>query len=135
MTDIYKFAAQNNLRFLSKHGALTVEQLFQLDLRNTSGFDLDNVARTVNNELKAMAEESFVEDMSNNPRKKMAQVALDIVKDVIATKIEEGRAAKTKREKAVERKKILDALSAKKDQALTAASVEDLEKKLAALDE
>lgn len=132
---IYKFAAQKAVRFESNRGSLTVEQLFQMPLKAEGGFDLDTVARTVNNELKGMSEESFVNITTDNPRKKELEVMLEIVKDVIKTKQDEKEAQVNRLKKVAERKKILDALAAKKDQALTAATVEDLEKQLAALDE
>ncbi len=134
MTDIYKYAAQNKLRFPSRKGELTVEDLYQLPLKAQTGFDLNSVAIAVSTQLKALGEESFVEDTSSDPRKTALQVALDVVKDVIATKQAENKAALAKRERSEERRKILDALAAKKDQQLSAASVEELEKKLAALD-
>ena len=61
-------------------------------------------------------------------------MALEVVKDVIKTKPDENAAELNKIEKAAERKTILDAIRAKKDAALTAASLEDLEKRLVALD-
>lgn len=134
MSDIYKFAAQNALRFPSKRGELTAEQLFDLPLKSQTGFDLDTVARTINGQLKGVSEESFVEDTAADPIKKSLAVSLDIVKDVIATKQAENRATLDKARKATERKKILDAMAAKRDQALTAASMEELEKQLAELD-
>lgn len=134
MTDIYKFAAQNGLRFPSKKGELTVEQLFQLPLKSQTGFDLNTVAQTINNQLKGVSEESFVEDTSTDPRKNALTVALNVVKDVIATKQEINRAALARTQRAADRKKILDAISAKKDEKFTQASLEDLEKQLAALD-
>jgi len=81
-----------------------------------------------------MSEESFVEDVAADPAKKTLETALEIVKDVIATKQAENRATLAKHQRAIERKKILDAIAAKKDQALTAASLEELEQKLTALD-
>ena len=134
MEDIYKFAARRGLRFPSKRGELTTEQLFELPLKSQTGFDLDSVARTINAQLKGVSEESFVEDISSDPRKQALSVSLAIVKDVIATKQAENRATVEKTQRTAERKKILDAIAAKKDQQLTAASLEDLEKQLAALD-
>lgn len=136
MTEIYKFAAMNGLRFPSKRGDLTVEQLFQLPLKTTTlnGVDLNGIAIGINNQLKQVGEESFVEDTSSDPKKTALQVSLEIVKDVIKTKQEENKALLAKRERAEQRKKILDAMAAKKDAALTTASMEDLEKQLAALD-
>ena len=134
--NIYKYAAQVGLRFPSRRGELTVEQLFDLPLKTTvvNGIDLNGIAIAVNNQLKALGEESFVEDSSSDPKKTALTVQLAILKDVIKTKQDENKAALLKREKAEQRKKILDAMAAKKDAALSAASLEDLEKQLAALD-
>lgn len=132
--DIYKFAAKNALRFPSKRGELTAEQLFQLPLTSQTGFDLDTVARSINTQLKGVSEESFVEDTSADPRKTALSVSLDIVKEVIATKQAENRAALARTQKAAERKKILDIIAAKKDEKLSAASLDELEKRLAELD-
>lgn len=134
MSDIYKIAAQNNMRFPSARGLLTVEYLFQMPLKAASGFDLDTVAITINRELKTMTEESFVAAATSNPRKAQLEVALDIVKDVIKTKEAENAAERKRLDRVVERKKLLDAIGAKKDAAMTATSLEDLEKQLAALD-
>ncbi len=131
---MYKFAAQNRLRFSSVRGDLMVEQLFDLPLKSQSGFDLDSVARGIANELKAMGEESFVEDSSANPRKRILEVSLEIVKDVIKTRQEENSARLTKAKKTEERRKILDALASKKDQQLSESSIEELEAKLEALE-
>lgn len=133
--DMYKFAFQNKLRFQSIRGLLTVEQLFDIPLKAQNGFDLDSVARAINTELKGASEESFVEDRTTDPRKTTLTVSLDIVKDVIATKQAENRVARDKAQKAVERKKILDLIGAKKDEKLSQASIEELEKQLAALDD
>ncbi len=84
--------------------------------------------------LKALGEESFVEDSSSDPQRKELEVALEIVKDVIKTKQEASAAAANMAKRREERHKILDALAAKKDQQLSAASIEELEQKLAALD-
>lgn len=132
--DIYKYAAQNRLRFPSSRGSLTVEQLFDLPLRSTDGLDLDNIARRVNSDLKSVSEDSFVDDSPSSPLKDKLTISLDIVKDVIRTKLDENKAMREKQQRAVERKKLLDAIGAKKDAALTAASLDELEKKLAELD-
>lgn len=134
MSEIYKFAAKNILRFPSKKGELTVEQLFQLPLKSQSGFDLDSVARGINAQLKGVSEESFVEDTSADPRRQMLLVALDIVKDVIADKQAENRAIVARTQRAIDRRKLDDLIAAKKDEKLGQVSLEDLEKQRAALD-
>lgn len=131
---MYKFAAQHRLRFTSVRGELMVEQLFDLPLKSHSGFDLDSVARSIATELKTMDAESFVEDPSLNPRKRILEVSLEIVKDVIKTRQEENSARLAKAKKAETRRKLLDALEAKQDEKLSSASVEEIEAQLAALD-
>lgn len=132
--DIYKIAAQQAFRFPSVRGALTVEQLYSLPLKGDVSFDLDTIARAINTELKGVTQESFVEETENDPKKSRLTVMLDIVKDVITTKKAESAAARNRLQRAVDRKKILDAIGAKKDAQLTTASLEELEKKLAELD-
>lgn len=134
MSDIYKYAAKKQLRFQSNRGELTAEQLFQLPLKSQNGCDLDTIAKKINGQLKNASEESFVEDISDDPRKTDLTIALDIVKDVIATKQSEERARLDRIRKSAERKKILDVIAAKKDEKLSQASLEELEKQLAALD-
>lgn len=131
--DIYKFAAQNALRFPSVRGDLVVEQLFSLPLTSKNGFDLDAVAKFVNALLKTCTEESFVASHTN-PMQRPLEVALDVVKDVIATRQEANAAALARAERVEQRRKILDAISNKKDQQLSEATIDELEKKLAALD-
>ena len=136
MSDIYKFAAKNALRFPSSKGDLTVEQLFQLPLKSPMGtFDLNSVAKAISRTLKGATEESFVEDTSNDPSAIRLSTAMEIVKDVIATKQAENKASLDRVKKTAERKKILDAIAAKKDEKLTQASLEELEKQLSALDD
>lgn len=131
---MFKFAAQNKLRFPSDRGELTAEQLFDLPLKSKSGFDLDTVARTINTELKGVGEESFVEDNSADPRKNALDVSLEIVKDVIKTKQEENAARLDKLQRQEKKRRILDIMAAKQDEKLTSASLEELERELALLD-
>lgn len=133
--DLYKYVAQNGIRFPSIRGQLTAEQLYDLPLKSGSNFDLDTVARNINNELKGMSEESFVEDSTVHPKKKGLQVALEIVKDVIATKQELNRVELARRQKTVQVQKVRDAIAAKKDEKITSASLDELETMLKNLQE
>lgn len=127
---MYKEACQKKMRFPSVRGALTTEQLFDLPLKSSDGFDLDTVARSIYGQLKT--EPSFVEVADDT--QEAIKTSLEIVKDVIATKQAAAKAVAERATRSVQRKKILDAIAAKKDEKLTQASLEDLEKQLAALD-
>lgn len=133
MSDLYKAAARLRLRFPSNRGNLTVEDLFSLPLKSRDGCDLDTIGQQVRSELKSITEESLVEVAKPDPRKDALTVAFEIVKDIIATKQDEGKAEKAKAEKAELKRKILDAMARKKDEALSSASQEELQKQLDAL--
>ena len=133
MTQSYITAIRKKYRFPSNAGYLTLEQVWDLPLTHKTGLDLDTVARTINAELKSITEESFVETKVN-PRKPDLEMKLAIVKDVIATKIEEQKAATERAERASKRAKLLDALAALEDRSLQSASKDELLKQLADLD-
>lgn len=133
--DIFEKASRKKLRFPSSVGDLTTEQLWDLPLVSTAKgkATLDAIARNVNANLKSVTEESFV-DVRPNPLKADYELQLDILKHVIAVKIAEAEAAKSRAEKAAKRSKILEALAAKEDAELGAKSKDDLLKELADLD-
>lgn len=131
--DLFLIASRNKYRFPSEKGYLTVEQLWDLPLSSRTKFDLNNVAIAVNNELKSIAEESFVE-ASSNPRKGELERQLELVKIIIATKQEENQKATDRAAKAALKAKIQEAIDAKKDDALRSSSLEDLQAQLAALE-
>lgn len=130
--DLYKYAAQNRLRFPSNKGDLVVEQLFAMPLTSKTGFDLDSVAQAIDAECTATGK-SFVETAASNPRKSVLTIMLDIVKDVIATKQAENKAAADRKAKAELKDKIRDAMNRKKDEQISSASMEELQKQLDAL--
>lgn len=131
--DIYKFAAQHGLRFPSSKGDLTVEQLFQLPLQSKTGPDLDQVAIAIDNKLEKATTKSFVADPSSNPTKIALGVALDVVKDVITTKQAENKAVMLKRQRAEQKQKLSALIDQKKDETLSKASIEELQKQIDAL--
>ena len=132
--DIFEKASRNKFRFPSKAGELTTEQLWDLPLTSKSGVDLNSVAVAINNELKGVTEESFVQITPNTQANTLA-VKLELVKFVIADKIESGKKAAERLERAEKRRKLLDALNEKNDDAIKQMSKEDILKELEALSE
>lgn len=133
MADLFERAARLKFRFPSTRGELTTEQLFDLPLTSRTGFDLDTTARAINTAFKAEGEESFVSTTPSAARGILAD-QLEIVKAIIARKMEAAARTAATAERADQRRKLLDALAAKDDQELTSASREDILKKLEALD-
>jgi hypothetical protein len=109
-----------------------VEQLWQMPLQAKNLFDLDNVAKSCNAKVKSFAEESFVTP-TNTPAKAEAELALEVVKHIIQTKMTEAAAAAEAAQKRETRQKILGIMAEKQDEALKSMSMEDLKKQLEAL--
>lgn len=124
----FKIAARKKMRFASTRGALTAEQLYELNLS-----DLDWVARGINSDLKALSEDSFVE-LKPDPRRGEVTDALELVKEIIADKLADKARAEKRQQKAALRRSLSEALARKKDEALSQASIEELQKQLAELD-
>jgi len=127
--DIFTKAAKKKVRFETELGELNTEQLFDLPL-----VKLDVIARKVNSNLKEFEEESFIE-MKPHPEKATCELKLDIIKEVISIKQNEQQEQKKRFDRAEKRKKIIEALAEKDDEALSKKSRSALLKDLEALDE
>lgn len=134
METLFVQATRQKYRFPSVRGELTVESLWDVPLRSRDDFNLDRIAGGVNRELKAAEEESFVETRAN-PAKKILQNKLDIVKYVIATKLEDEEAAKTRADNKVKKEQLLRILAEKQAGKLSAMSEKELQKQIDALSE
>jgi len=132
--NIFEYASRQKLRFASARGLLATEQLWDLPLLSRDSFDLDNVAKTINAGLKGLDEESFVSTKSS-PRKKPLEISLEIVKFIIAVKLEAQEASRKREERNAERERLISALADKEHQAIRDMSPEAIKKRLAELDE
>ena len=133
-TNIFETATRIKLRFTSPRGDLTVEQLWDVPLRSKDGFDLNALAKTANKAVKEMAEENFVDTAVKTPEHTRRELALEIVKHVIETKVAEEEAAKKRAENKIERDKILGLLAEKQNDKLSALSEKELLRRAAALE-
>jgi hypothetical protein len=131
--NIFEYATRNKLRFASIRGLLTVEQLWELSLQSKEGFDLDSVAKTVNMELKSQAEESFV-STTPAPKKRELEIALEVVKHIIAFKLEQAEMVRLRKARTDERERLLNILASKEEQALNELTPDEIRKRLDALE-
>jgi cytochrome P450 len=132
--NIFEQATILKLRFPSARGELSVENLWDLPLTSKTVFDLDTIAKSVNASLKASGEESFVKTEAN-PAVTRLTLMLDILKHIIATKLAANEADRKRSDRNAERQKLLSILANKQDEALQQMTTEEINKKLAALDE
>ena len=130
--NIFEQATRRAIRFESAKGDLSVEQLWDLPLQSRNQFDLDTVAKTVNRQLNAVTEESFV-SVRENPAKETLSLKLELVKYIISVKLQEAEEARNRANKASEKEKLLRLLDEKQNEALRALTPEEIQERLKAL--
>ena len=133
MSNIYKQAAQQKLRFKSKRGVLTVEDLFLLPL-SQGEINLRELTIAVNKNLAESNTDvpDFLTDeqQEQTEDQQRYQLQLDILKDVIETRKEEIQAAIDAHKRDQERAAIRERIAKKKQQNLKDLSIDELEAKL-----
>lgn len=134
MHNIFEYATRNVLRFASARGALSVEQLWDVPLRSRDDFNLNTIAKTANKALKEISEESFVETTKTAEHTRR-EIAMEVVKYVIDTKLTEETAAKNRADKKLEKEKLLGILAEKQAGKLSELSEKELQKRIAALED
>lgn len=130
-TNIFEQASRQAFRFATPKGHLTVEDLWQLPLTSTTGrANLDDIAKDLRKQLDSTAV-SFVTDTT--PVNKVYQAQFDIVLHIIKVRLAEAEAATKAAETREKKQKIMAIIERKSDEALSAASIEDLQAMLASL--
>jgi hypothetical protein len=132
--NIFERAARGKYRFPTHRGEVTTEDLFDLPLDSRGGFNLNEVAIAIDNELETSARKNFIAPAGTDTRRTELEAKLEIVKHVIAAKLAGIQAAETRAARQAERTKLLDALAKKDDEALSQASRDEILAKLAELD-
>lgn len=127
--NIFEQASRKKLRFETSRGQLTVEQLWDLAL--TGQVSLDSIAIDLNTQLTNLPPVSFVTDSATNDP--VLTLKFDIIKQVIATRVEENKKKSAAQEVAQQRKLLREQIALEKNKELLSGDVSSLEKKLAAL--
>lgn len=123
--NIFEQASRKSLTFQTVRGVISTNELWTIPLQSKSGFDLDNIAKSVARELKAMDEESFVET-NTNLAKDLAILRLEILKHIIGVKQEENLARKNAAANAEMRERLLSVLAEKQAEELNNLSKEEI---------
>lgn len=131
--NIFEQASRQKIRFSSNKGDLTTEQLWDLPLTSKTQFDLDTVAKTVHASLALVSTTSFVTQVSD-PAKSRLELAMELVKHVIAVRVAENQAANDRAKARAERDRLINVLADKQDQALREMSADEIKARLADLE-
>lgn len=128
---MYKLAAKMKYRFKVHNGVVSVEDLWHLPMVGIGS--IDELAITMDKEIKSQSQDSFVKP--KDPVSKELQAKFDLVLDVIETRTKELNLRANAAAKKIERDKLLGAKVRMQDKELEGLSVEEIDEKLAALDE
>lgn len=120
-------ATRLKLRFESKKGALSTEDLWDLPLTT-----LNDIAKALHKEVESGDEISFIEP-TPTAANRTAVLKFDIVKHVITTRLNENAAAAAVKAKKESRQRLLEVLERKENQALEQLSVDQIRAMIDAL--
>lgn len=121
---MFEKVVRMKLRYPSRRGALSTEDLWDLSLQ-----DLNEIAKTLNAQKKANEEEDFLEEKSDLD--KTAELKFNVVLHVLNTKKEEKKAREDAAANRAKKQKYMEILERKKDADLETMSTEELEKAIA----
>lgn len=123
---MYKEALKMKLRFATNKGNLNVEDLFDLSLPA-----LDKMAIALDEEISKSPRKSFISDIA--PQNSEIELKFNIVKDIINTKLKEKSDREDSKKKQAEKSQLLEILARKQAADLENLSIEELQKRIAAL--
>ena len=120
--NIFKYAAKNALRFPYK-GQASVEDLFNLSMD-----ELNVIYKTLKKQQKTDAGESLIDNKT--PLDTELDIKIEIVTEIFNDKKAAADKAKKASAKKAQTQKILAIMSQKKDEALNAMSIDELQAQL-----
>lgn len=120
---LFVFASRMKYRYPYK-GMISTEDLWDLSPK-----DLDSIFKTLNSQLKALGEESLLDDAEDKGAGVLRN-KIDIIKYILRNKLEENARTRQAAANAAKRQRIMEVIASKEDAALRDMSVEDLNKML-----
>lgn len=120
---LFVFASRMKYRYPYK-GMISTEDLWDLSPK-----DLDSIFKTLNSQLKALGEESLLDDAEDKGAGVLRN-KIDIIKYILRNKLEENARTRQVAANAAKRQRIMEVIASKEDAALHDMSVEDLNKML-----
>lgn len=118
MSDLFKVASKKKYRFTYK-GVVTVEDLWNLSVE-----ELDKIYKSLKSKQKAEAEESLLATTSKEDKELNNKI--EIVKIIVADKLEARERATKSAEKRAKNQRILEIMADKADAELKAKSLDEL---------
>lgn len=133
--NLFEIASRQGYRYPTIKGDITTDDLWDLPLTSTKGVSLDSVAIAINEELQEAQSTSFVVTTVKSLKKEHLARKLEVVKHVIAYKMDLAEKQKNSAEKQEKKRIILEAIANKQKEGLNSMSEEELKKALTELSE
>ena len=127
MSNIFETASKIKLRISTGRGLLSVEDLWDLSLES-----LDTIAISVNKELKANQEESFIGKKTK--ANDILELKLEILKHIITVKLAEKQAKAQRAERNAKLAQLRELAISKQNEALAGSSLEEINNMIAELE-
>ena len=127
MSNIFETASKIKLRISTGRGLLSVEDLWDLSLES-----LDTIAISVNKELKANQEESFIGKKTK--ANDILELKLEILKHIITVKLAEKQAKAQRAERNAKLAQLRELAASKQNEALAGSSLEEINNMIAELE-
>jgi len=124
MEKMFELATRKRLRFPHK-GQSTVEDLWELPVK-----ELDNIYKVLNSKKKQNSEDSLLKTVSKTAEEEILELQIEIVKNIVSTKIEEAKQKTEAAEKKTRQDKIKEILASRNEEKYLAMSDEELQKLL-----
>ena len=124
MEDLYKKATRIKLRFISTYGQLHVEDLWDLPMKSDKSESLDSIYIELNKKISEGTSKSFF----GNTLDSTLKLKLDIIKDVLETRVAKIEAKKETVAKLQHNANIDALIQAKTIEAQKELTIEELEK-------
>ncbi len=112
-------------------GSLTIEDLWDLPLKNKKVLSLNKLAKAIHRAIKDEGEEDFVGEKTE--RNSLLELQFAIVKRIIKVKLEDIKQKNNESDVKTEKQKLARLIMEKEDEQLKGESLEELRKKYNAL--
>ena len=122
--NIFERAAREKIRF-QYLGQITTEDLWDLSVG-----ELDNLYRLTNTELKNHGGEGLIKDDSINETTSILQLMVDLIRHVFEARQERQKILENEKIRREKKKRIMEIIANKQDQALSDMPAEELMKML-----
>lgn len=122
--NIFENAARKKIRFESDVGLINTEDLWDLPVES-----LDEIYKNLNKKKKVSSEGSLLKNRKS-ATESLIDTQIEIVKNIVETKLAEKEARETAAEKKAHNEKIMEIIERKQDAALEKKSIATLKSEL-----